>query len=58
MTHHEEDRTLEPPAQEQPDGERPEDTAPVHRKPPPHSPEADHEDVAKGIEKLNRILPH
>ena len=28
------------------------------RKPPPPSPEADRTDVERGVEKLDRILPH
>jgi hypothetical protein len=38
--------------------ERRDERAPVHRKPPPPSPEADRGDLEKGLEKLDRVLPY
>jgi hypothetical protein len=39
--------------------EAPEDRPPEPaHKPPPPSPEADRADVERGVEKLDRILPH
>jgi hypothetical protein len=40
-----------------PDAPSEQEREPAH-KPPPPSPEADRADVERGVEKLDRILPH